>query len=36
MTATTQVESAITDFRAVPARERRAFAVYILMRERQD
>lgn len=36
LTATTQVESAINDFRAVPDRERRAFAVYILMRERQD
>ena len=35
LTAVTQVESAITDFSAVPAQERRAFAVYILMRERQ-
>ena len=26
----------ITAFRAAPARERRAFAVYVLMRERQD
>ena len=36
VTAVTQVESAITDFRAVPAQERRAFAVFVLMRERQE
>ena len=36
LTAATQVESAITDFRAVPNREHRAFAVYVLMRERQN
>ena len=31
-----QADDIIRDFRAVPAQERRAFAVYILMRERQD
>lgn len=36
LTVATQVESAIADFRTVPAQERRAFAVYVLMRERQD
>lgn len=36
LTAATQAESAITDFSAVPVLERRAFAVYVLMRERQE
>lgn len=36
LSAATQVESAITGFSAVPALERRAFAVFVLMRERQD
>ncbi len=36
LAAVTQVEDVISDFRASPARERRAFAVYLLMRERQD
>ena len=31
-----EADNRITAFRAVPARERRAFAVYVLMRERQD
>ena len=34
--AIAQIGQHIADFRAAPARERRAFAVYILMRERQD
>ena len=34
--AITQTGRHIAAFRAAPARERRAFAVYILMRERQD
>lgn len=34
--AITQIGQHIADFRAAPVRERRAFAVYILMRERQD
>ena len=36
LAAVTQVESIISDFRAVAERERRAFAVFVLMRERQD
>ncbi len=36
LAAVTQVEGVIADFRATPARERRAFAVYVLMRERQE
>ena len=31
-----QIDEIIADFRAAPAPERRAFAVYVLMRERQD
>ncbi len=31
-----QAEDIIRDFHTVPAQERRAFAVYVLMRERQD
>lgn len=31
-----EADDRITAFRAAPAQERRAFAVYILMRERQD
>lgn len=36
VTAVAQAEDAIAAFRSVPARERRAFAVFVLMRERQD
>ena len=35
-TAIAQIGQHIAAFRATPARERRAFAVYILMRDRQD
>ena len=31
-----QIDEIIADFRAAPTPERRAFAVYVLMRERQD
>lgn len=31
-----QIDGIIDAFRALPVRERRAFAVYVLMRERQD
>ena len=34
--AVTQVEGIIANFRVAPVQERRAFAVYVLMRERQD
>lgn len=36
LAAVTQIDEIIADFRAAPAQERRAFAVYLLMRERQD
>ena len=36
LAAVTEANAYITAFRAVPAQQRRAFAVYILMRERQD
>ena len=36
MAAVAQAEALISAFRAVPASERRAFAVYVLMRERLD
>ncbi len=36
LSAITEADDHIRAFRAVPAWERRAFAVYILMRERQD
>lgn len=36
LTAIIEANDRITAFRAAPERERRAFAVYILMRERQD
>ena len=35
-TALTQIGQRIAAFRTTPARERRAFAVFILMRDRQD
>lgn len=36
LTAITEASEYITAFRSTPPQERRAFAVYILMRERQD
>ena len=36
LTTITQIHEAIADFRAASDAERRAFAVFILMRERQD
>lgn len=36
LTAITEARNHIAAFRATPARERRAFAVFILMRDRQD
>lgn len=36
LTSITEADDYITAFRNAPARERRAFAVYVLMRERQD